>query len=134
LFEGLPKLGSPVGVGPFSVRPDLTLVARHYLVDDKGTNPDLAGANSYNSLGFDGTVSAYWAADDSFFASFVFKAGYVYRQNSNGVADIVRRTAGLSFTPLSEKNFSIEVEFARGRDEYTLQLEDRWTAGIGVRF
>lgn len=123
--------GAPIGMGPFAVRPDLALVAREYVIGSRGTNPALAGVNSYTGLGYDAEMHVYLDTPVTVISNFVGKAAFLYRYNSNGVVDINRFTAGLSY--VLNKNFTVDLDYTRGRDVNTLQDEDKWTAGLSFR-
>lgn len=123
--------GAPLNMYPFLVRPDLTLVAREYVIGSRGTNPALVGLNSFTGLGYDAELHAYLKDTIPVLSSFVAKAAYIYRYNSNGVVDVNRFTAGLSY--VLNKNFTFDLDYTRGRDVNTLQDEDLWTAGLSFR-
>jgi len=59
---------------------------------------------------------------------------YLYLENTNGAVTVPRFEAGLSASPPGLQNVTLDLEYVDGRDQTTLQEEERWTAGIGVRF
>ena len=125
-------LGAPIGFGPIAVRPDLFLVARQVAIEDAGTNPELLKLNSYTSFGFDATGQFYLDSTNPLLASFVARIGYTLRENSNGVADVRRFNAGLSY--VLSTNVTLDLDYINGRDVTTLQDEERWTASVSVRY
>lgn len=124
-------LGAPIGFGPLLVRPDLALVAKEYVVGSRGSNPELSKVSSFVGLGYDADLQLWLNTPVSLISNFIAKAGYSHRYNSNDVVDVRRYTAGLSY--VINKNFTVDVDYTRGRDVNTLQDEDKWTAGLTFR-
>ncbi len=125
--------GASIGLPgtPLSVRPDLALIARQFVIDTAGSNPDLKDKRTYTGLGFEATAHFYLDAPGSPLSNFVGKAGYYYQQNTNEVPDIIRLTAGISY--VVNANFTVDLDYINGRDPNTLQDEDRWTIALSFR-
>lgn len=131
----MPVLRAPLPlVGNLALYPEVAGVFRQFLIHDAGTNPDLVGKTSFSSVGFDATTLLYWTDTSTVLSTFVLKAGYIYRDSSGTTPDVIRRTAGLSVAPFGNKNVTVELDYAHGRDENTFQLEQRWSAGLGIRY
>lgn len=124
-------LGAPLEFGPFAVRPDLALVAREYIIGSAGSNPELQKQSSYSSLGYDGVIQMFLSDTDSVLSNFLAKAGYSYRHNDNGIKDVHRYSAGLSY--VVNTNFTVDLDYVDGPDVNTLQEEQKWTAGLSFR-
>ena len=135
LLDDLVIFGAPIPVlGFFAVRPDVAFVAREFVIDDPGLNPDLKKQSSYASVGFDAGTQVFLTLPESFLANVVFKVAYIYRDNSGGLPDIRRFTAGLTYTPPSNNNITFDLDYSNGRDVTTLQDEKRWLASLGFRY
>jgi hypothetical protein len=123
--------GAPIGFGPLFVQPDFTLVARHRLIEDAGKNPELQLTDAYTSLGFDASVQLYLGSSSSLLSNIVGHVGFKYRDNSNDVVDIRRFETGLTY--VLNTNTSLELTYTNGRDEDTLQDEQRLQAALSFR-
>jgi hypothetical protein len=126
--------GAPLAFGFFSVRPDLALVVREYVIDDPGTNPALLSQKSYSSFGFDAKAQLYFATEGSVLPNLIPYVGYVFRENTGGAPDVRRFTAGLSYIPGFSDNITFDLDYIDGRDVSTLQNEKRVTASITFRY
>jgi hypothetical protein len=132
---GKPWLGGVVGWQGFPMlfKTDLALLARQHFVDDSGTSPELKGIDSYYGLGFDSLLSVYLNdKTGGVLSKLAASVGYRYEYNSAGVVDIERFIAGLSYEIGS--NATVEFSYVSGRDANTLQLEERWLAGLTLKY
>lgn len=136
-FHGgaLSWIGGVVGVPglPLLLKTDLALLARQHFIEDAGKNPELQGVESYFGAGVDTLLSIY--LDDKtggVLSKLVGTIGYRYQYNSSGVVDIERFTAGLSYEIGS--NATAGISYVNGRDVNTLQLEEKWTAGLTLKY
>ena len=126
--------GAPLSLGFFSVRPDLALVVREYVIDDPGTNPALLKQNSYASFGFDSKAQLYFATEGSVLPNLIPYVGYIFRENTGSTPDIRRFTAGVSYIPAFSDNITFDLDYVDGRDASTLQKENRVTASVTFRY
>ena len=121
----------PVGA-PILFKPDLSLIARQHFIQSAGTNPELQGIDHYFGLGIDTSLYVYLNANDDSLPKLTGNVGYRYQYNSAGVSDIARFTAGVSYEITS--NVSAEMTYVAGRDANTLQQEEKWVAGLTVKY
>jgi hypothetical protein len=125
---------APLFVGPLGFRPNLSFVAKQYIIEEHGTNPELKGRESFTGYGLDSELKIFFKDSIGLLSNFEVRLAYSYMANTGSVVDLERFEAGLVFTPFGTENLTIELQYVDGRDKKTLQDEQRWTAGLGLRF
>jgi hypothetical protein len=130
-----PFLRAPLPLASYlTLYPEIAFVAQQFLIHDPGANKDLLDKTSFTGIGFDASAQLYWTDASSILSGFTLKGAYKYRQNFGLVPDVNRVSAGIAYSPASSKNITIELEYVNGRDENTLQQEERWGASLGIRY
>jgi hypothetical protein len=116
------------------MRPNLGFILRDFYIEDAGISPQFQDKASFLSYGADMQLKFFLISKLKYLAALEARLRYLYLENTNGVVNIPRFEAGLSFSPAGLTNVTLDLEYVDGRDENTLQDENRWTAGVGVRF
>lgn len=125
---------APLFIGRLGVKPSLGLIARTVYVEDAGTNADYANKESFLRYGVDTGLKFFIPFKIQYFSSLEARVRYLYLEDTEGVQNVERVEAGLAVSPAKLQNVTLEFDYADGQDETTLQDENRWTAGLGLRF
>lgn len=125
---------APLFIGRVGVRPSLGLIARTVYVEDAGTNLAYANTQSFFRYGVDTGLKFFIPFKIKYFSSLEARVRYLYLEDTESVQNVERVEAGLAISPAKLQNITLEFDYADGQDETTLQDEDRWTAGLGLRF
>jgi hypothetical protein len=125
---------APLFFGPIGMRPNVGFILRDFYIEDAGISPQFQDKTSFLSYGADMQLKFFLITKLKYLAALEARLRYLYLENTNGVVNIPRFEAGLSFSPAGLTNVTLDLEYVDGRDENTLQDENRWTAGVGVRF
>jgi hypothetical protein len=121
-------------IEPLAIAVDVAASARYSLVEEAGNNAELKGKDSFFGGGVDARLLITGWYGYPYLENLTFTLGYVYVNNSDGVQDIHRKSAVLSYSPSEAKNFTIDLSYVEGLDANTLVYEEKWDVSLGVRF
>ncbi len=109
-------------------------VAKMNYIQESGLNPNFSDIEEFSTTGFEGRIIIAGRDGTPILENFVFIVEYSNLHNSDGVQDVERTSMTLSYSPTEAKNFTIDFGYVEGPDPFTLQLEEKWTASLGLRF
>jgi hypothetical protein len=125
---------APIDFVFFKIRPDVSVIAREYLIEDVGVNPMLKGKSSFSTVGGDSTAKVTFPTTLAILSNLELRFEYKYLMNSDNVPDVRYWTTGLSYAFPGIQNVTLDIDYTDGRDERTLQDERILKAGLAVRY
>jgi hypothetical protein len=133
--ERTPRLfGERIPVGPLEFLPRVAFVLREHDIDEAGNNPFFQGISDYTSIGYEGSLQLFFNTGIEALDSLKFYAVLLDLQDVHDQINVSRETYGMSYTLPGLNKVTINAEYVNGRDMNTLQMEDKFTSKIGVRF
>lgn len=115
-----------------TLTPQLKYIFGSVMAD--GGDPDLAGTSDFHRFG--ARVELATLIDSGTFEGTGFNVAYEYLNNASGgpVKNIERFEASTSYTFPKQKLWSVILKYVDGRDLDTLEVERKWTFGLGLKY
>lgn len=126
--------GEEHNIGLFGITFIARAIAKLNYIQESGTNPNFSDIDEFTTAGFEGKIIIAGRDGVPILENFTFIVEYSNLDNTAGVRDVERTAATLSYSPSDAKNFTIDLGYVEGADLSTLQIEEKWTASLGLRF